>query len=99
MTALGMNDVGTRMQHLMELQDIWSTGLEYMQRGHYLTVGEKSRIAELENALKLLGHHMRSEYSDITYAREINSTCKAENVSGGRGTPLKSQEGEPGGID
>lgn len=99
MAVLDMDDVGTRMQHMVELYDIWTEGLACMNNGHYLTVGDKARIEELEHAIKLLTYHMKNGYSDTTYAREINQIPAPEKVEGGRGLPLRSQQGEPSGID
>ena len=98
MAPLSMDDVGTRAQHLHDLHEIWTDGLDYMNNGHYLTVGDKLKIEELENAIKLLTFHMKLGYSDTGYSREINQIPAPEKVEGGRGTSLRSQ-GEPGGID
>lgn len=99
MTTVNMDDVGTRAQHLHELYDIWTEGLAYMSNGHYLTVGDKIKIQELESAIKLLTFHMKLGFSDTGYAREINQLPTADKIEGGRSTPLKSQQGEPSGID
>lgn len=84
-----MDDVGTRAQHLHDLHEIWTEGLAYMQNGHYLTVGDKVRIEELEHAIRLLTFHMRLGYSDTPYAKDINQIPEADKVEGGRGTNLK----------
>ena len=95
MPVLGMDDVGTRAQHLHDLHEIWTEGLVYMNNGHYLTVGDKVKIQELEHAIKLLTFHMKNGYSDTTYAREINQIPAPEKIEGGRGTFLPPPPGEP----
>ena len=86
--VLGMDDVGTRAQHLMDLYDIWTVGLQYMENGHYITVGEQSKIDELKSAIKLLVHHMEHEYRQLPYAAAINQLPEADKIEEGRGTPL-----------
>jgi hypothetical protein len=48
-----MADVGTRLQFLTELYDLWKTGLDI-----------EDHKRELESALKLLGFHMMKDYKE-----------------------------------
>jgi hypothetical protein len=71
--ALNSNDMGTRLQHMMDLQDLWSTAYSILTRPNtYHTPLEESRAKALEIALDLLQHHMESEYNEVQYAKEIN---------------------------
>ena len=67
------DDVGTRLSHMMELQDLWSTAYMILTRPDlFHTDLEKARAITLEIALDLLQHHLESEYNLSSYAREIN---------------------------
>jgi hypothetical protein len=70
----GMNDVGTRIEHLSDLHELWSEGMEILQRGTYQTEFEKNLIMELEICLKHLANHMSKDYNEkqTAYAKEIN---------------------------
>ncbi len=70
------DDVGTRLTHLMELQDLWATTLGILTRPGFHTVLEKERAGQLEIALALLQHHMEKDYDPTSTAREINNLPK-----------------------
>ena len=74
-----MDDVGTRAEHMSDLQDIWSGGLAMLLSGTYHAPQELDddgncveQVKELEIALKLLENHMTHAYSDVKYAKDIN---------------------------
>jgi hypothetical protein len=67
-----MDDVGTRAEHLADVQDIWSTALSILTIGTYHSTDEKRQAQELEVALKLLENHMTYNYDQTGYARAIN---------------------------
>ena len=70
---LHSDDVGTRMQHMMELQDLWSTAYGILTRPDlYHTPLEEERAKNIGIALDLLQHHMEAEYNIVNYAKEIN---------------------------
>src|ERR1700688_3044697 len=76
-----LDDVGTRMQHLTELYDLWSTGLDVITRfdRHAPFYAEKKK--ELENALKLLMFHMQKDYKDKSIREEVDLLpWNAENI-------------------
>ena len=70
--VLHSDDMGTRLQHMMDLQDLWSTSLGIMTRPGYHSDWEAERVKVLEIALDLLQHHMESEYNLVNYAKAIN---------------------------
>jgi len=69
----GMNDVGKRIDHLMALQDLWSTALCILTTGTYHTEEERLQVQEIEIALRLLANHMQNDYDQTGYAIVINS--------------------------
>jgi len=76
-----MDDVGTRAEHLADVQDIWSTALSILTIGTYHSTDEKRQAQELEVALKLLENHMTYNYDQIVYAKVINALPqKAEEI-------------------
>lgn len=75
--VLHSDDLGTRLQHMMELQDLWSTAYSVLTRPNlYHTDYEKARALSLEIALDLLQNHMEAEYNLTQYAKEINDLPK-----------------------
>jgi hypothetical protein len=71
------DDVGTRLSHMMQLQDLWSTAYSILTRPDlYHTPLEDERAKQLGIALDLLQHHMESEYNLVNYAKTINDLPK-----------------------
>ena len=71
------DDVGTRLSHMMELQDLWSTAVGILTRPDlYHTSLEEERAKNISIALDLLQHHLEAEYNLISYAKEINNVPK-----------------------
>jgi hypothetical protein len=70
---LNAEDVGTRIQHMMDLQELWSTAYTILTRPNmFHTPLEEERAKALRIALDLLQNHMESEYNETQYAKEIN---------------------------
>jgi hypothetical protein len=80
MKILRMSDIGTRLDHLMELQELWGTGVAIARRlkdqGSYQSETERKMEEELETALKLLAAHIQKDFPNTDYAREINNLPK-----------------------
>lgn len=57
--AYKLEDVGTRYQHLTELQDIWAQGVEALKQSYnrYPNPKDQLQLAQVEAALKLLKIH------------------------------------------
>jgi hypothetical protein len=72
MKIRSMEDVGTRLDHLSDLHELWSDGVEIMSRGTYQTEFEKQTIEELKIAITLLSRHMTKDYNHSEIAKEIN---------------------------
>jgi hypothetical protein len=73
------DDVGPRLEHMMQLQDLWSTAYAILTRPNlFHTDLEKARAKQIETALDLLQHHMEAEYNLTQYARAINEISKAK---------------------
>lgn len=55
-----MLDAGTRYQHLSDLFDLWSSGLEIARNAYHAspTSKDKVRVVKLEAAVAMLGAHM-----------------------------------------
>jgi hypothetical protein len=71
------DDVGTRLEHMMDLQGLWSDVYGILTRPKmFHTEYEQIRAAQLELALDLLQHHMEAEYNLTNYAKEINDLPK-----------------------
>ena len=75
--VLHSDDVGTRLSHMMDLQELWSTAYSILTRPDlFHTPLEEIRAQQLETALDLLQNHMEAEYSLTQYAKEINAQSK-----------------------
>jgi hypothetical protein len=57
-----MGDVGTRISFLLELYELWETGLDILEKYDRRAPFYAERKAELEAALKLLFFHMSKDY-------------------------------------
>jgi hypothetical protein len=76
-----MEDVGKRIDHLMALQDLWSTALCILTAGTYHSTDEMKQAEELEIALKILECHLKSQFNQTVYAKVINELPeKAEEI-------------------
>src|ERR1035437_8748414 len=78
--VLHADDVGTRLEHMMQLQDLWSTAYSIVTRPNlFHTELEQTRSVQLENALDLLQDHMEAEDNLTQYAKEINELPKTNS--------------------
>jgi hypothetical protein len=78
-----MDDVGTRLQFLTELYELWQTGLDICERYDKHTVFYAEHKRELESALKLLGFHMEKDYKEQPYRNTIDALPKhGEDIKG-----------------
>ena len=68
-----MEDMGTRMQHLTDLYELWNTGLDVIERFDKHSPFYEVRKRELENALKLLCYHLEKDYSENSYRQAVDT--------------------------
>jgi hypothetical protein len=74
---LSGEDVGTRLEHLMQLQDYWSTCYGILTTPNtFHTSLEKARAVSLEIALDLLQHYIEAGHDTVSLAKEINKLPK-----------------------
>ena len=67
------DDVGTRIEHMMQLQELWSTAYGILTRPNlFHTKLEQARALQLEIALSLLQNHITAEFDETRYAVVIN---------------------------
>ena len=59
-----MDDIGTRLKFLTELYDLWTTGLDIIERYDKHSPFYEEKKTELEHALKLLYWHMSKDYKE-----------------------------------
>jgi hypothetical protein len=78
MKELKMSDIGTRLEHLSDLYDLWKRGLEILSSG-VITSGEDERKKELEIALQMLWFHMNKDYDPRLYITTVNALPKDAN--------------------
>lgn len=75
-------DVGTRMEHLMDLQEMWSSGLAAMlssESSHHSEVGQKI-VKKIEGALDLLEGYLRGVKDVDYYCKLIDNLPPAEEI-------------------
>ena len=70
--VLHAEDIGTRLTHMMELQQIWSDVYGILTTDHFHTELEQIRAIQLGIALDLLQHHLEAEFNMTNYAKDIN---------------------------
>jgi hypothetical protein len=75
-----MDDVQTREKTLMELHELWSTGLRLSLQG-YQTALDTERAKKLETALEMLEHQLTYGYQDFGYGRVINELPEAKDLA------------------
>lgn len=91
MKEMGMTDVGTRLEHMTDLYEMWSEGLLILENSEkrYSTPLGAAQLQELRHALQLLWFHMAKDYNQYAYSIEIARLPKAMAIIGGRGAPLR----------
>lgn len=93
MKKLTMEDVGTRLDHLADLYDMWNEGLtiaENSEKRHSTPMGA-AQVRELQHAVQLLWYHMTTDYDSFQYSTVIARLPKAPGIVGGRGTELRQK--------
>ena len=70
---LKADDVGTRLEHLMELHDLWGWSLHMCLRGTFHTDLETAQQAKLECALEMLNHIIMGYQGATDVPSVINS--------------------------
>lgn len=75
-----MSDVGTRMDHIMDLHELWSSAYGMMTSGGWHSLKEAEEVKKLETALEMLNYHLQNDYKDTPYAKVINALPKAEEI-------------------
>ena len=79
----GMDDVGRRLDHLMQLQDVWGAAYAILTTKGWNSAQEVMQAEELEIALTLLARHMQNDYSELRLAREVNEIPKPTTNNSG----------------
>ena len=71
-----LDNYGTYMEHLSDLYEYWSTGLEILDRYDTHASEYDIRKRELEAALRLLRIRMTRTYDENYYRRIINGNTE-----------------------
>lgn len=79
-----MTDVGTRLDHLNDLKDLWELGLRVLNNQSRLfdVAKTKSEIAKLDSALELLNAHITKDFNELNYISAINTLPKLGGTNG-----------------
>ena len=80
MRTFSMSDVGTRYEHLADLQELWNEAMEIIKR-NYQTPDMEKRKHALETALNLLQKHMEKDYNESVYENIINEIHEKGKVT------------------
>jgi hypothetical protein len=72
----GMEDVGSRLSHLMDLHDLWSAAYQILIGGTYHPENEELETEMLEHALALLNNHIMHDYRPEVYEKTIDQLPK-----------------------
>lgn len=73
---LKAEDSGNRLDHLMELHDLWSWSLAMCLRGTFHTDLEKEQQEKLEVAIEMLNHILMGYQTETVIPQVINSLPK-----------------------
>ncbi len=73
LSKVSMDDIGSRMHHLTDLYDLWTTGLDVIERFDKHHPFYEARKKELESALRLLNYHMQKDYSENLYRQAVDT--------------------------
>lgn len=90
MKEIKMSDVGTRLEHLIDLYELWSEGVRILEVSENLheTLFGQTQLNELRTAKQFLWWHMEKDYDRFQYSTVIDRMPKASGITGGRGEEL-----------
>ena len=76
-----MDDVGSRISHLLDLYNLWQEGIDILVRYDKHTPGYEDKKKELEIACRLLNYHIEKDYHEDNYKRVIDLLpARAEDI-------------------
>ena len=76
-----MDDIGSRISHLLDLYNLWQEGLDILFRYDKHTPGYEEKKRELETACRLLMYHVEKDYKEGEYKKIIDLLpWNAENI-------------------
>jgi hypothetical protein len=81
-SRLRAEDQGNRLDHLMQLHDLWSWSLAMCLRSTFHTVLEKEQQEKLEHALEMLNHIIMGYQTASTIPQVINSLPREARIIG-----------------
>jgi|HubBroStandDraft_1064217.scaffolds.fasta_scaffold11554_6 hypothetical protein len=67
-----MDDIGSRLQFLTELYELWQEGIEILDKWERNTPFYAEKRKELEIASRLLMYHMEKDYKEEVTKKMIN---------------------------
>lgn len=100
-TQYGLKDVGTRFEHYRELLELWEIGLAIMEEKAFKSDEDTGKIVQLRESTELLRAQLdimsgfnAGNFSNSCYPLKlmIDALPSAEQIDGGRGTPLNDKE-------
>ena len=73
-----MDDIGTRLNHLTELKDLWELAERILSAQHrmFREPEDKNDLEDIKGALSLLNAHMQKDFNEMNYQIEINTLPK-----------------------
>lgn len=74
-----MDDIGSRMSHLLDLYNLWQDGLDICTRYDRNHPAYQEKVMELQHALKLLRYHLEKDYKQEEERRKIDA-IKTEDI-------------------
>lgn len=80
---ISMDDVGTRLDHILHLRDNWQAALEGLRRRSrlsYVNKNETDLMLMLDRAITLVNCYLTEDFSIIPYATVINNLPKADRT-------------------
>lgn len=71
-----MEDVGRRIDHLMDLQRMWSDAVGIIEARSYTSTYEDEQKEKLQAALEMLNAYLGNTWEQWVYGRTINALPK-----------------------
>lgn len=88
-----LEDVGTRYDHLIDFIQLCEDGVEVLNGYRYNTPMDSAKKIKLQSAIEITRNILDSmsgyDQYDYLTRKSVNSIPKAEDIRGGRGTPLR----------